>query len=234
MQKMQLLLTRPLGMNDDFVESFPKDLAARLHFIDCPLMRIVSLQSQSGIEGDARAIFTSSNGVRFAPPSLGRYAYCVGERTTAVAREAGWEPICAGENAEELIEYIGARNPSVSLYHLCGVHQRGNVVEALNAKGLKAQRVVLYDQQLLPLPPVVLESLKGETPTIVPLFSPRAAAHFAAHAPKNPFIKVVAMSDAVAQSVRNNASLETVTAAHPTAKAMLDVIENLTLTHRLG
>ncbi|MEM9575657.1 MAG: uroporphyrinogen-III synthase [Pseudomonadota bacterium] len=234
MQKPQLLLTRPLGMNAEFAARFPKDLAHRLQFIDCPLIRIVSLQGQNGLEGDAQAIFTSSNGVRFAPPSLGRLAYCVGERTTEAARNAGWFSVHAGKNAVELIEYIAARDPKESLYHLCGKHQRGNVVEALIAKGMRAKRVVLYDQQLLPVPAGVLDSLKRDTPTIVPLFSPRGAAHFAGQVPESPRATVIAMSDAVAKAVRSTSDLKTVTCAHPTANAMLEAIENLTLAHRLG
>ena len=183
---------------------------------------------------DATAIFTSSNGVRFAPPSLGRRAYCVGERTTAAAQKAGWDSVCAGQNAQELIKYISDLSPTGELYHLCGVHLRGGVVDALVEIGLKAQRVVLYDQVLLPLPPAALAALKSETLTIVPLFSPRAAAHFAALSPVNAKITIVALSDAVALAVQNISIFEKVVAAEPTAKSMLIAIENLVSSHRLG
>jgi uroporphyrinogen-III synthase len=233
-QKIPLLLTRPEGANTDFKQHFPKDVSARLEMIDCPLIRIKSLLQQTAMAGDAAAVFTSSNGVRFAPPPLGRRAYCVGERTTQAAQNGGWAAVCAGQDAEALTRYIIAQAPSCPLYHFSGVHVRGDVVGTLIKNGITATRVALYDQHLLPLSAAARRALEGKTPVIVPLFSPRAATLFAAEAPPAAPVLAIALSPAVAEAAKNRADFETVVAAEPTASAVMSAIETLLHRHPLG
>lgn len=226
-QKIPLLLTRPEESNAALADQFPPSLAEKIDFVPCPLMRIVALQPQFAMDENGAALFTSSNGVQFAPPSLGRRAFCVGERTSLAARNAGWKAVCAGNNAKGLIRYVSALRPKEPLYHFCGVHVRGGVVEVLSSQGLSAQAVVLYDQELLPLTAESIAVLNRNIPVIVPLFSPRAAAHFAAVSPANDHLRIVALSGAVERSVRKTTSFVTVTASEPTTEAMLSTIEKL-------
>ena len=234
MQTTPLLLTRPAGANADFARQFPAPLAARLSFVDCPLMRIVPLHRQHDIAETAAVIFTSSNGVRFAPASQNRRAYCIGERTTELARNAGWRAQCLGQTAAELVEALRRQRPAGKLLHLCGVHVRGEVAERLVAAGLDAERRPLYDQQLLPLTEAARAVLNSQDPVIVPLFSPRAAAHFAAVAPQRAGITLVCLSAAVADSIDKSAKFGRVTAPEPTARAVVSSIEKLASFNSLG
>jgi uroporphyrinogen-III synthase len=233
-EKIPLILTRPEGANSAFAADFPKSLSDRLVFIESPLIGIKSIATQVALAQQTSVIFTSVNGVRFAPPSIGRRAYCVGIRTTQAATSAGWEATCVGQNADEMVKTLIEARPAEMLCHLSGVHVRGRIVERLNEAGLTARRVPLYDQLLLPLGPAARAALESHKPVIVPLFSPRAATHFAAVSPPNPRLQVVTISDAVTDAIKNNASFETVTAPEPTADAVIGCIEKLVSTKGLG
>lgn len=232
--KIPLLLTRPEGANSAFLADFPKRLADRLAFVETPLIDIKATGAKVAMAQDAIALFTSVNGVRFAPPSSGREAYCVGVRTTQAATAAGWKATFVGQNADEMVKTLIEAQPTQPLCHLSGVHVRGRIFERLQDAGITADRVALYDQVLVPLSAAAETVIKSQKPVIVPLFSPRAATHFAAVAPANPRLQVVTMSDAVTSALQNNASFEIVTAHSPTADAVIECVENLLSAKGLG
>ncbi len=232
--KIPLILTRPDGANSAFMADFPKPLADCLTFIESPLIAIQSMEAEAAIEEYAAVLFTSVNGVRFAPPSMGRKAYCVGVRTTQAATSAGWVATCVGQNADEMVKTLVDARPADALCHLSGVHVRGRIVERLKEAGLIARRVALYDQILLPLSPAANSAIKSQKLVIVPLFSPRAATHFAAVSPVNPRLQVVTMSGAITNALENNSIFEAITAPEPTADAVIGCIEKLVSTKGLG
>lgn len=234
LKKIPLILTRPEGANSAFAAEFPKTLAAQLDFIDSPLLQITSLGAEVGMDPSAAAIFTSVNGVRFAPPLVGRQAYCVGMRTTQAARAAGWEAVCAGQNAEELIAELLRLRPDVPLWHLSGVHVRGQIVDALHTAGMQARRIAIYDQRLLPFSARAIAVLESQHPVIAPLFSPRVAAHFAEIAPPAPQLRVVTLSEAITQALGTMVRYEVLTAPEPTADAMISLIKKQVGTICLG
>ena len=160
--------------------------------------------------------------------------FCVGAHTTQVARAVGWDAVCAGQNASELIETLAQRRPDLPLYHFSGVHVRGNVVGALARLGISAQQVVVYDQRLLPLTDRARQVLGTETPLIVPLFSPRAAGYFVANLNQKADVRLVALSPAVAESCGKVGGCDTLIAAEPTASAVIDCVEKLVQAIRLG
>lgn len=233
-QKIPLILTRPAGSNDTFKSLFSTQLAAQLDFIHSPLLEISPFEFEFEMGSDAQAIFTSSNGVRFAPDGMQRRAYCVGVRTTECAVSSGWDAVCTGQTASDLVTYLQDHPTDRALYHLCGVHVRGNVVEKLSALGFSAMRVPLYDQGLLPFTPDASRVLSSTETVIVPLFSPRAAAHFAALSPAAASPICITLSDAVRESLGHDRYFETRSAAEPTAQAVAGCIEKLVCDIRLG
>lgn len=110
------------------------------------------------------------------------------------------------------------------LYHFSGRHVRGDIAGTLSKAGHTVTRVALYDQRLLPLSQAALGTLSTQNPVIVPLFSPRAAAHFAAQAPENASVWALCMSLAVADKVDKTKVFEEVIAKAPTAASMVDAI----------
>lgn len=234
MQVIPIILTRPDGMNADFMAQIPAATANLLTPIESPLLRIEAVDASFEMLPSEIAIFTSSNGVRFAPSAKGRSALCVGMRTTQNAIDAGWDAACAGQTAAELIAFCKTHPPQGSLVHLSGVHVRGDIVQHLCELGLQARRLPLYDQVLLPISPEASAVLKQDNLVIVPLFSPRTAAHFAASCPPDSKVKLVTLSDAVTSAVRDNGNFDVITAAFPTTHALIGCIEKVARDVSLG
>lgn len=224
MQPVSLILTRPAKANIALRSAVPPDVRARVELVESPLVEIVPVKAaDSGMTARA-AIFTSANGVRFAPEGQGRLAFCVGEKTTAAANAAGWNAECFGQTAEALVQSLRQANLPDPTVHFCGVHVRGDIVADLASEKGDVRQFVVYDQRLLSLTPRARDVVSNQKPVIVPLFSPRTAAHFAAEAPGNPRLRTVCMSAAVAEKVQLDTRFEVLTAAEPTMKAMMHSI----------
>jgi len=186
----------------------------------------------------AELAFTSENGVAVAAPHLGgtgRRAWCVGDRTAAAARAAGFAAASAGGDAAALAALIGRARPAGEIVHLSGRHQRGDLVARLARAGLRARRVVVYDQVARPLPQPARAALAGGAPVLVPLFSPRSAALLSdAVAPgvRAPLL-VAALSPAVAAAWDGPGQGALAVAERPEAEALLAAMGRL-LARRSG
>lgn len=157
-----VLITRPQAAARRFALQVE---ALGLRHVIAPLLQIVGVPHDAGALRDARGlVFTSENGVRFAGPGKGRPAWCVGPRTADCARAAGYDVTEGPGDAAGLIPLIGDLGPG-------WLHPHGAHVAAR----LPVQGIVVYDQLALPLPPGAVALLQGETPVILPLFSPRSA-----------------------------------------------------------
>lgn len=234
MQKIPLILARPEGSNSTFGALIAPNVRNRLDFIRSPLLEIAPIEGVGDASGAACAIFTSANGVKYAPKGNGRRAFCVGQKTTELARSYGWDAVFSGATVSALKEQILTQRPQGQIHHYSGVFVRGNVANDLSTAGLNVANIPLYDQRLLPFSEEALAVLGGKTPVIVPLFSPRTAAHFAAIAPVHPSLCLVSMSAGVAEALGEMIPAKLLIAQEPNAKSMADCVENLVLNHSLG
>ncbi|PWJ21331.1 uroporphyrinogen-III synthase [Jannaschia seohaensis] len=163
-------------------------------------MRIVPAESLPDLAPGL--IFTSANGVaayRALGGDEGRPAWCVGPRTARAAEAAGLRVMGVATDAASLAVAIPPDAPP--LLHLRGAVQRGNLAADLRTRGLTARDAVIYDQVPVPLSDAGRRALRG--PAIVPLYSPRTAALFAAACPKDawPRLRLLALSPAVAAAL---------------------------------
>lgn len=168
---------------------------------------------------NSEVIFTSVNGVNACQGSSNR-AFCVGEKTTRAARDAGFDALSANGNAADLIDLI-TRKAKGPLIHIRGEHSRGDI-----AKQLQCEEVIAYKQVAKPLSNEARKLLCGEQLVILPLFSPRTARLFIAEmgdvvAP----IHIIAISDAVAHEVSGHKNIAITIADAPNADAMLLAIQ---------
>lgn len=193
-----LLITRPKASADRFVTRLSDDVRKKFPIVISPLMKIVPTEGLPDLADYKGMIFTSANAVEFAPNGNGRPAYCVGKMTAKHAQEKEWNILATAENAEALVEQLSNSNLTGPLMHLAGRYRRGKIAERLTAQGTQVYVYTLYDQHLLPLSDEAQSLLNGEAQVVVPLFSPRTAAHFIdqAHCLEN--VRVIAMSEAVA------------------------------------
>jgi uroporphyrinogen-III synthase len=198
-----LLMTRPQEASARFVSQLPQELQAALKVIHAPLMRVSPLGDQIAYEGYHGVIFTSANGVVAAGHPPGPLpAYCVGQRTTEAAREAGWQAQFCGATAAALLARLSAASPRSPLLHLHGRHTRGDVANQLTTSGLPCKGQVIYAQKLLPLSPGVKWEISAQSDVIVPLFSPRTARHFASLGLDQVNLTLIALSESVAAEVK--------------------------------
>lgn len=230
---LTVLLTRP----ESAARAFGRQVTARLpgaRLVISPLMEIVRIGAEPMLPPGSDAIFTSTNGVAMAGDGHGRRAWCVGARTTEAARHAGYDARKAGDTASELIAALVANGPSRPLLHFRGRHQRGDIVQTLRAAGFDAAETVVYDQ-IARAPDTHFREALAMRPLLVPLFSPRSAALFAAAAGEalgpgpGPSVRFLALSDAVRAALPVKWQETTTCAARPDAPAMLDLIETCIL-----
>lgn len=225
MVQITVIMTRPLGSNSRFISRLADDVRAHLVVIESPLIEICPLPVELELDPAEAAIFSSGNAVDHAPPGNGRRAYCVGKRTTGAATEHGWDAICAGENADALVEYLSARRPKEPLHHLSGVHLRGDIAGRLRAEGFSVVQTALYDQRLMTLTEEALSAITGPEPVLVPLFSPRTAEQFAAWSAPRPGISVIAISHACADAMPASWHESLSVSATPDANSMAEAFE---------
>ena len=226
MKRVTLLVTRPADRADAFLDTLDPAVLARVACLLSPLMAIVPTGQRPDLSRYAAVILTSAQAVALAPPGAGRIAHCVGASTAQAARAAGWQVAALGQTAEELLEKLPA-DAHAPLLHLAGAHRRGDLAERLTARGITTDVVTLYEQRLLELAPEAKVILSAGGPVIVPLFSPRTAAQFAAEIPPDAHPLCVAMSEAVAAALGDLSGVEVVIAAAPTGQAMAQCVENM-------
>ena len=229
-----LLLTRPQRGAERFVARLESGLLETTQLCISPLIEIKPLPLDEDLAEYAGVIFSSTNAVRLAEPGDVRPAYCVGDRTRAAAKDFGWQVAETENDADGLVGAILRKRPAGPLIHLAGRHRRGDIAERLTAAGIPTDVRTVYDQVLLPLSAEAQTLLAGKLPVIVPLFSPRTARHFASEAGQAMRAQIVAMSEAVAQSLGPLPVARLHIACAPTAEEMRRCVEMLFREDSLG
>lgn len=220
-------MTRPAPSAEAFVQSLPALLRDKLDVLISPLVKIRATNARIDMTGIRGVIVTSANGVVHGPPPINCPVFCVGERTTQVAREQGWAAQIAGQCADQLIDTISKMHPDTPLLHICGTFQRGDIAARLTDLGLPTRTLAVYDQALLPLTQKAKAALAAGGSCIVPLFSPRTAAQFVAECDDLRNVTVLALSEAVAEAAMTKRPKHLLVADQPTAVSMRLALETL-------
>lgn len=215
-----LLLTRPGQGSQRVLAATEQMLGRSVDHMISPLIRIEPLEAQA--PQGVIAVLTSEQGARRAA-DLGAtgLAYCVGDRTAAVARSLGFRARSAAGNVSALIRMIETEQPTVPLLHFRGEHSTGALSDQLNAAGFDTGELVVYRQTARPLSPDAMALLGADRPVVVPLFSPRSAELFvqAVAAPGAP-LRPVAISQSAADRLPWPARI----AASPDLPSMISAI----------
>jgi len=212
-----LLITRPAPDGARFARHFDG-----VRVVLSPLQRIDPVEAVC----DAQAVvFTSTNGVAQAH-RLGLSAvraWCVGDRTAADARAAGFDAISARGTVEDLLELILAARPTIPIAHIRGRDARGDLAPRLRAAGIDCADCIAYAQTPLSLTAHAITAIEGADPVIIPLFSPRAATLLLGQVTLGPKVRLVAISQAVAKAALPH---DAIVAAKPDGQAMLDATQS--------
>ena len=220
-----LLMTRPRDASERFVARLSQVARNALDVMYAPLLEIVPSGIPIDLAPDSTVIFTSGNGVRLAPAGSGRAAFCVGRRTAENAQHRGWDVLHVAENADALVAGLSADFRPRRAMHLAGTHRRGEIAARLAAHGWQVDVAELYEQRLRPLRPEAKTLLSGEAPVILPLFSPRTAAHLSRQIDALTNTQVIALSGAVSGALSKGLSEHVHVVQAPTGDMMAQYVE---------
>ena len=229
----RIIITRPAPDAERFAE-----LCVTRGFepVLAPMMRIELLPVEIANSGFGALAFTSANGVRaFAAQSDCRDtpAFCVGETTAAEAAAAGFGNVTAAAgDVESLADVIAGAGLSVPVLHVAGSDRAGDLVAALAARGVVAERCVAYKAvATAAMPLAARRALTDHTDDIwIVFFSPRTARIFLhlaeAAALKQTFSAAHAacLSDAVAAELADAGFAAVRIAARRDAASLLDLV----------
>lgn len=181
---MKALITRPQPDAGAFAGLCA---GAGIGAVVAPLMEIAVRRAPVSLKGAGAVAFTSANGVRAFAANCARRdipVFAVGQATGAAAAAAGFGAVrTAGGDVESLAALIGENRGRIdgAVLHPAGTRLAGDLVAALDAHGVRARRLTLYETleaQELPRPAV--DALISDPPVDwVALFSPRSAELFA-------------------------------------------------------
>lgn len=231
MGAVRMILTRPERASERFARSATARFGASVDIVISPVLDVVPCAAAVDFDGIAGLIVTSENGVE-ALASLGPVpdlpVWCVGPRTSSVARARGLVVKEGPGTAAGLVDMLGKEPPSGPLVHLRGVHVSGDLAGALTAAGVPVRSVVVYDQVPRPLSADAKRVLSGHGPCLLPVFSPRSARLLAGPLRgARAELRIAAMSHAVAGALSVQSGTRMRVADRPDATAMLDTLDLL-------
>jgi uroporphyrinogen-III synthase len=232
MTRPVILLTRPEAASRRMAAILTERFGDRVDLCLSPLMTIVLDPRLPNLDGIRSLIFTSAHGVAAYLAAQGPITlpcYTVGDATAHAAQKAGLRATSAGGDAEALIARIiadAALGPIPGpMLHLHGAHVRGDIAERLSALGCPVTDAIVYHQNAQALTDQAASVLQGDSPVILPLFSPRSAT-LLANARITAPVHVVAMSNNVADAVRFPVEYCAI-APHPDVQNVINTIEAL-------
>ena len=177
---MTILLTRPAAQSLRFARELRQALGD-VPIVISPLMAPQYL-NPSIPSGDFAAVILVSGAavdaakrISAAGAVLPSLAYCVGNRTAAAAKAAGFRAHSANGDAAALLAMIVALKPGGPLLFLRGHDSSGNIENTLFSAGIETVSAIVYQQVAQPLTAKATALLHQAQPVIVPLFSPRSA-----------------------------------------------------------
>jgi uroporphyrinogen-III synthase len=219
-----LIVTRPAPQGEAFAQIVQAQWNGPLHVVLSPLIKIEPIQVSADLSDLTGIILTSVNGVEAAKRlqlSANLPAWCVGRKTGALARQAGFDPIIGPRDADALAQLIIKLAPTGPIAHIRGRHTRGDICIQLTRANIPCIDVVAYDQVECALNDDAREKLGGKKPVIFPLFSPRTATILSNEGSFAAPTYIVAMSNAVKAAVSNLANVKIEIAVRPDENAMV-------------
>ena len=212
-----VLLTRPRAASDRVARTL-----APLRCVISPLLAYECSGQAPAADG---LLFTSAQGVAAwvaAGGRTGRPAWCVGPRTAAAARVAGFGPVAHAADVAGLARLVPDDAPP--LVHARGRHIAGDLAGALRARGLTVAEAVLYEAVPRPLSGAARTAIRAG-PVVAPVYSPRSARLLGNEWPRAALghMVAVALSAAVAEAL----PVPPVAVARaPEGEAMLEAIRS--------
>ncbi|MCB2137186.1 MAG: uroporphyrinogen-III synthase [Rhodobacteraceae bacterium] len=224
-----LLLTRPAPQSARFAEEFRAQFGADWPVVISPLTAIRHLAPQLPDMSDATFVFTSVNAVEAVEGRFpkGAMAWCVGEKTAAAARHAGFEARTGPGSARDLASMIQETGRPGQVVYCRGRDIAFDLKNSLESAGIETVEAVVYEQVAVPPEPAARLLMAGPGTVLLPVFSAKGAERIADAFPRPVAgIFLAAISAAVARAWPGVANA-TAVAATPDAAGVLAAIRTL-------
>jgi uroporphyrinogen-III synthase len=228
-----ILLTRPADRADRFAADLLRLPFQPLEIIQSPLLAVEYLPVDLPVGPWSALVFTSETAVaafqELRPAlHLTTRAWCVGERTAAVARAAGFDARSAQGDAADLCRLILENGESGPLLHLHGQDTRGDIAAKLTSAGIQTNARVIYRQLAQPLSATARTLLSRRSPVIAPVFSPRTARILSEERIRLDLpapLWIAAFSQAVADAMSLRIGDQIAISDKPASAALIQIIE---------
>jgi uroporphyrinogen-III synthase len=228
---LPILITRPQPGADRLAAALKGRLGSNARIVVSPLMRIETIDDALADLSRFQAFaLTSAHAVAPLAKALGertmvgKTAYCVGRATARAAEAAGFEAVDGGGDAKHLAGCILASPPAGPLLYVRGEHVASDLAELLASAGVEACEAVVYRQVDLAPNARATELLGGNTTVVLPLFSPRSASLALGSGRVSAPLRIIAMSQTVAEMVPDTIACEVIIAPRPTLETMIEMI----------
>lgn len=225
-----ILLTRAQAQSERFAAQIVARYGAGVDVALHPLVDICPLDVDLALDGVSALAFTSENGVLAYAALTARRdmpAFCVGRKTARCATELGMSAHDADGALQDLVALIVKTVPQQArVLHLHGRHQTGNLASLLRVKGWNADELAIYDQRARAPSAAFFQLVRGQTPLVVPLFSPRSAKLFFSALPEDaaPKLRLIAISQACFDAIPEPHQAHARVLDHPNADTMLEAL----------
>ncbi len=244
---MRILLTRP----EAAALSLQEKLTAIGHEVAlAPVLTIEPVDFSINTEGLGGILLTSAS----AAPALTKMVagglpgdtaiYAIGGTSAEAARRAGFDNIISADGDRgEFAALIAARHNPASghLLHLAGSHRAGDIVAELQALGLGAERLRVYEAvAATDLPSHIQDIIKAGKIDLALFFSPRSAEIFVSLAEDSGLgdalsgLTALCLSDAVMEAARPGGWRNMAVAGALNEAAMIEALGAVDVTNGNG
>ena len=224
MSQAILLLTRPEAQSRRVLADVQEEMGENIACLISPVLEIETRDVAVRLEGYVGLILTSVNGVAAAPDLTGRRVHCVGTRTGEAAQDKGADLGVVALDAARLVERILESGIGAPLLHLRGEHARGEIAHTLSSAGIETHEAVVYAQRPVTMARDAIRLIEGDSPLVLPLYSPRSARLVGKAAHPGAQVHVIALSQAVAQEYAAVTGREAEVCASPEGHVMVERI----------
>lgn len=227
-----LLLTRPQCDSERFAHQVRK-AGWRGQIVISPVLEIIQHPPTEHQLAQARTlVVTSQHAVGAITHATHRRdwpIWAVGPRTAAVARDAGFSGVKqSGGDASALKADLLHDRPEEPILHLRGQHIAADIAQVLQAQGVQADSLVVYEQISRPLNNAVWRHLENGDDILLAVFSPRSSQLLAdmllGSANIRARVHLVAISQAAADAFKGITIHQCCIAAQPDGPSMLRAI----------
>ena len=218
-----LLLTRPRAASEAFAGLVGAQLGRDIRVLVSPVIEIVDHGPLPDLSATGTLILTSTHAAERLGRSgalVGRDVRTVGDATAHAAGMHGAKAIALGHDAQSFLQ--NARDLAPPCTHCRGVHTRGDIAATLNARGIRCDEAVIYDQRARDLSDEARAAFSDGERMVAPIFSPRSAQLLSAQVPSNANLSVIAISPAAAEAWSGPGCLTI--APTPTSIAMVEAV----------